>query len=109
VLVVRAHHDGHNVELEPQAGAQGWAHVLERGGQTSTDELGEILVLVLLDLGNDMVGDEVGAHLHGVVEDDVLDLEVDQVDSVVDGQGHHSRVVISENGRDTQIERLVMH
>ena len=107
VLVVWAHDDGHNVQLEPEAGTQGGAHVLERGGEAGADEFGEVLVLVLFDLGDDIVGDEVGAHLHGVVEHDVLDREVDQVHGVVDGQGHHGGVVIGEDGRDAQVERLV--
>ena len=108
VFVIRAHHDGDNVQLEPQARAQGRAHVLERGREASADKLGEVLVLVLLDLADHVVGDEVGAHLHGIVEDDVLDREVDQVHGVVDGQGDDSSVVIGEDSRDTQVESLAV-
>ena len=30
-------------------------------------------MFVLLHLGDDIVGDEVGAHLHCIIQDDVLD------------------------------------
>lgn len=106
VLVIRAHHNGHNIELEPKTRAQAGAHVLERRGKTGTNELGEVLMLVLLNLGDDIVGNEVFAHAHSIVENNALDREVNEVDGVVDGQGDDSGVVIGEDGRDTQIERL---
>ena len=39
VLIIWTHNDGHNVQLKPEPRAKGWAHVLERRGETSTDEL----------------------------------------------------------------------
>jgi hypothetical protein len=38
----------------------------------------------------------------------VLDREIHEVDSVVDGQSHNRGVVIGKDGRDTQIERLAI-
>ncbi len=65
-------------------------------------------MLVPLDLSHDIVSDKVGAHLHGIVEDDVFDGEVDQVDGVMDRQGHDGGVVIGKDGRDTQVEGLLV-
>lgn len=51
--------DGDDVGLKPQARAQGWAHLLELGGQASSDELDKVLMFVLLDHRDDVVGNGV--------------------------------------------------
>jgi hypothetical protein len=105
-LVVGSKDDGDNIELEPETGAQRRAHVLERDGETSSNELDKVLMLISLDLGNDVVGDEVLALTHVLIERDVLDGEVVEVDGVMDSEGNDSSVVIGEDGRDTEVEGL---
>src|SRR6187551_3230599 len=56
VLVIWTHHNGNNIDIQPQTRAQRGAHVLECGRKTGTDELGKVLVLVALNLLNDIVG-----------------------------------------------------
>jgi len=63
-------------------------------------------VLILLDLANDIVGDQVGSHLHGVIEDNVLDREIDKIRRVMNSDSHHRGMVVGKDGRDTKIERL---
>lgn len=106
VLVVRAHDNGDNVQLKPESRAERRAHVLERGGQSSPDELGEVLVLVLLDLVDDEVGNEIMTRLQAIVQHNVPNGEVNQVDSVVNGQSDHSCMVVREDSGDTKVERL---
>lgn len=104
--MVRSKDDGDNIELEPETRAQGRAHVLERDGETSSNELDKVLMLISLNLGDDVVGDEVLALTHVLIERDVLDGEVVEVDGVMDGEGNDSSVVIGEDGRDTEVEGL---
>lgn len=66
-------------------------------------------MLVLLDFGDDIVRNEILAHFQGVIELNVLDREVNQVDGVVDGQSHNGRMVIREDGRNTEVKRLLGH
>lgn len=98
--------DGDNIKFEPKTGAQRRAHVLERDGETSSDELDKVLMLISLDLGDDVVGDEVLALTHVLIERDVLDGEVVEVDGVMDSEGNDGSVVIGEDGRDTEVEGL---
>ena len=106
MLIIRAQHDWHNVQLQPEPRAESRAHVLERGRQTSANELREVFVLIFLNLFNDVVRNQIGTHAHGIVENNVLDGEIDEVDRVMDGECDDSGVIISEHGRDTQEEGL---
>jgi hypothetical protein len=106
VLVIWTHHNGDDVHVQPQPRAERGAHILECGRKAGTDELGKVLMLVALDLLNDVVGNEVGAHLHGIVKQDVLDREIEQVRSVVDSKRDNGSVVVGEDSRDTDIESL---
>ena len=106
VLIVGSHHNRNNVDVKPQTGAQRGAHVLERGGETSTDEFGEVFVLVALDLLNDIVGNKVVAHAHSIVELDVLHREVEQIRGVVDRKRDDGSVVVGEDSRNTKVQSL---
>lgn len=98
--------DGDNIELEPETRAERRAHVLERDGETSSDELDKVLMLISLDLGNDVVGDKVLTLTHVLIERDVLDGEIIEVDGVMDCEGNNGSVVIGEDGRDTEVQGL---
>ena len=98
VTVIQIHDDGDNVELEPQAGAQGRAYVRERGGKPCTDKLGEVIVFIQLDSLNDVVGDEILPFAKGVIDCDVFNGEVNQVNHVVNGERDDGSVGISEDG-----------
>lgn len=104
VLIIWPYHDGNDIKVQPQARAKGWTHVLERSREPSTDELCEVLMLISGELRNDIVGNEVVAHLHCVVECDVLDRKVQKIDSVVDCQGNSGSVVIGEDSSNANVE-----
>jgi hypothetical protein len=106
VVVIGSHDDGHNVELQPQARTQRRAHVLERGRQASTNEFGEVGVLVVLHRLDDVVGDDILTHAESIVEDDMLDRKVEQIHGVVNGEGYNRGVVVREDGGNTKVERL---
>lgn len=106
MLIVGAQDHGDNIEIEPKTRAEAGAHVLESCRQTGTDELGEVLVFVVFEGRDDVVGDDVLAHAQGIVEYNVLDGEINEVGSVVDGEGHDGSVVIGEDGRDSTVEGL---
>lgn len=103
VFIVGTDGDRDYVELKPKARAQGGAHVLESGGETSTNKLGKVLRLVLLGSRDDVVGDNILSHLQGIIKNKVLDREVDQVGRIMDGHGNNRRVVVGEDSRDTQV------
>lgn len=104
--LVWARNHGNNVHVKPKARAQGGAHVLQGGGQAGANKLGEIIVLVHVQGIDDVVGDDVLAHVKGVTKSDVLDRVVDEVDSVMDGNRHDGGLVIGEDAGDTTVERL---
>lgn len=79
---------------------------MQSGRQPGTNELAEVLMLVILDLGDDVVGDRVVAKFHDIVKDNVLDREVDQVSRIMDGQGDDGSVILGEDGRDAKVVRL---
>ncbi|CCF33358.1 hypothetical protein CH063_05563, partial [Colletotrichum higginsianum] len=106
VLVVGAQDNGDDVKIEPKTRAQRLAHVLEGHGQTSTNELGEVCMLVIFERTDDVVSNGIVARLGGIVEVDVLDSEVNQVDRVVDCKGHDSCVGVGEDGRNSAVESL---
>lgn len=108
VLIIGPYDDGDDVEVHPQARAQGWAHVLDGGRKASTNELGKVLVLISGDLGDDVFGNEVVAHLHCIVECDVLDGEVQEIDSIMNSQGYSSGMVIGEDSSNANVEGVVM-
>lgn len=64
-------------------------------------------MLISLDLGNDIVGNEVSVHPHGIVEDNASDREVGEVHCVMDGNGDNRSVVIREDSRYTKEKSLV--
>ena len=73
----------------------------------STDTyLGKVLMLIPSDLGDDIVGDKVLPKLQNIIQYDMLDREVRQIDGIVNSQGNHGRVVISKDGRYSQVESL---
>ena len=103
LLLVGAHDNGDDIQLEPETRAERRAHVLERGGQAGTDELGVVFVLVALDCLNDIVGNAIIAGAALFVKHEMLDGEVDEVDRVMDGESHDGRVVVGKNGRNADI------
>lgn len=106
VLIVRAQDNGDDVELEPKTGAQSLAHVLEGHGQTGANELGKVGMLIVFKSIDDIVGNGIVAGLGAIVKVDMLDCEVQKVDSVMDRKGNHSSVGVGENGRDTAVKGL---
>jgi hypothetical protein len=109
VLVIRSHDDGDNVEFEPETRAQIRAHVLERRGETGSNELGKVVVLIVRKGLDDIVCNEILAHSEGIVEHNMLDGEVNEVNRVVDGEGDDCSVIIGEDCRDTDVDSLWHH
>lgn len=87
--------------------AQTGAHVLERSGKTGSNELGKVLVLVLLNLLKDVVSNRILVHLQSVVKHNMLDGEVNWVDTVVDSQGNNCSLIIREDSGYAEIKCLV--
>lgn len=105
-FVVGSEHNRYNIEVKPQAGAQRRTHVLERDGETSSNELDEVLMLISLNLVDDVISNEILALTHILIEGDVLDGEIIEIDGVVDSKCNHGGMVIGENGRDSKVQSL---
>lgn len=61
-------------------------------------------MLISLQCRDDIVGDEVVTGLHGVIESDMLDGEVNEIDGVMDGECNGCGVVVCEHGGDSDVE-----
>lgn len=63
-------------------------------------------MLVALDGGDYVVGNDVLAHLKGVIENNVLDGEVNEVYGVMNGQCYDGGVIIGKDSRDAAVQGL---
>jgi hypothetical protein len=105
-FVVGSEHNRYNIEVKPKTGAQRRAHILQSDGETSSNELDKVLMLISLNLIDDVIGNEILALAHILIEGDVLDGEIIEIDGVVDSKRNHGGMVVGENGRDSQIQSL---
>lgn len=105
-FVVGSEHNRYNIEVKPKAGAQRRTHVLEGDGETSSNELDKVLMLISLNLVDDVISNEILALTHILVEGDMLDGEIIEIDGVVDSKCNHGGMVIGENGRDSKVQSL---
>jgi len=105
-LLIRSQDDGNDIELEPETRAKGRAHVLESGGKTATDKLDKVVLFIVLNLLNNVLGNQVLILRHGLIKRNVLDGEIEEVGGVMDGEGNNGSAIIGEDGRDTEEESL---
>ena len=105
-LMVRSKDHGDNIQIQPETRAQRRAHILERDRETGSNELDKVVMLVSLDLSDDVIRNEILSLTHLLIERDVLDREVIEIDSVVNGKRNNGSMVIGEDGRDTEVQGL---